>query len=139
MFATGCKLKQEPAAVETEEQSSNPKIGATSVASITPISIYGAWHASNDYCTWGAVRTVTEFDSKNHWLIDRGDGQPSVNLVVLSFVQPLKLLNKTTDSQTLNGIPRGMTQDIVNYFKNSNIRVTLSIESAHLYDAPERL
>jgi hypothetical protein len=22
------------------------------------ISIYGAWHCSDDYCTWGHVRTV---------------------------------------------------------------------------------
>ena len=70
---------------------------------------------------------MTEFDSKNHWLIDRGNGQPSVNLVILSFVNPLKLLNKTTDAATLNGIPRGMTTDIVNYFKSRNVRVMLSI------------
>jgi hypothetical protein len=24
---------------------------------------------------------LTEFDQKNHWIIDRGDGKPSVNLV----------------------------------------------------------
>ena len=53
---------------------------------------------------------MTDFDRKNHWLIDRGDGTPSVNLVVLSFVHPLRLLNKTNDSQTVNGIPRGMTK-----------------------------
>src|SRR5262245_35834430 len=85
---------------------------------ITPISIYGSWHCGNDFCTWASVRDLTEFDSKNHWLIDRGDGEPSVNLVVLSFVHPLRLLNKTTDSQTLEGVPRGMTQEIVNYFKD---------------------
>jgi hypothetical protein len=98
-------------------------------ARATPISVYGAWHCGNDYCTWGSVRDMTDFDQKNHWLIDRGDGsgQPSVNLVVLSFVQPLKLLNKTTDSQTLNGVPRGMTADVVNYFKSHNVRVMLSI------------
>src|SRR5579885_496513 len=96
-------------------------------ATSTPISVYGAWACRNDACLWGTVRSVSEFDSKNHWLIDRGDGVPSVNLVVLSFVQPLKLLNKTTDAQTLNGIPLGMTSDIVNYFKSHNIRVMLSI------------
>ncbi len=96
-------------------------------AAITPISIYGSWHCGNDFCTWSSVRDLTEFDSKNHWLIDRGDGVPSVNLVVLSFVHPLRLLNKTTDSQTLLGVPRGMTQEIVNYFKSRNIRVMLSI------------
>jgi hypothetical protein len=98
-----------------------------SVAGATPINVYGAWHCGNDYCTWGTVRSISEFDSKNHWLIDRGNGIPSVNLVILSFVHPLKLLNKTTDSTTLNGIPRGMTAEIVNYFKSKNIRVMLSI------------
>jgi len=93
----------------------------------TSIQIYGAWHAGNDACSWATVRTVTEFDSKNHWLIDRGNGQPSVNLIILSFVNPLKLLNKTTDAGNLNGVPRGMTADIVNYFRSRNIRVMLSI------------
>jgi hypothetical protein len=94
---------------------------------ITPISIYGAWHCGDDFCTWSSARDLTEFDSKNRWLIDRGDGIPSVNLVILSFVHPLRLLNKTTDSQTLQGVPRGMTQEIVDYFKSRNIRVMLSI------------
>jgi hypothetical protein len=65
----------------------------------------------------------------NHWLIDRGDGsgRPSVNIVVLSFVNPLKLLNKTNDTGTVNGVPKGMTPEIVNYFKSRGIRVMLSI------------
>lgn len=92
-----------------------------------PIEIYGTWHCGSDYCTWGTVRDMTEFDAKNHWIINRSDGVPSVNLVVLSFVDPLKLLHKTTDAQTLNGVPRGMTQEIVNYFKVRHIRVMLSI------------
>jgi hypothetical protein len=106
-------------------------------AHATPISVYGAWHCGNDYCTWGSVRDMTDFDQKNRWLIDRGDGsgQPSVNLVVLSFVQPLKLLNKTTDAQTLNGVPRGMTADVVNYFKSHNVRVMLSIGGITYVDA----
>ena len=96
-------------------------------AGATPIQIYGVWHAGNDECVWGSVRDLTEFDQKNHWIIDRGDGKPSVNLVILSFVQPLNLLNGTTDSATLNGVPRGMTQDIVSYFTSHGIRVMLSI------------
>jgi hypothetical protein len=92
-----------------------------------PIQIYGAWHCSSDACVWGAPRTIAEFDAMNHWLIDRGDGRPSVNLVVLSFVHPLKLLNQTTDATTLNGVPRGMTPQIVDYFKSRNVRVMLSI------------
>jgi hypothetical protein len=93
----------------------------------TPISVYGVWHSGNDFCTWASVRDMADFDSRNHWLIDRGDGNPSVNLVVLAFVHPLKLLNKTTDSSTLLGIPRGMTQEVVSYFKSRGIRVMLSI------------
>src|SRR5215475_14454368 len=57
-----------------------------SAASGTAIQIYGAWHCGNDACTWASVRDLTDFNTKNHWLIDRGDGVPSVNLVVLSFV-----------------------------------------------------
>ncbi len=100
-----------------------------SVNAQTQIQIYGSWHCGNDFCTWGSVRDMTDFDTKNHWMIDRGDGSglPSVNLVILSFVQPLKLLNKTTDSQTLNGVPLGMNSAVVSYFTAHNIRVMLSI------------
>ena len=101
----------------------------------TALQIYGAWHCGNDACTWSTARTVSEFDSKNHWLIDRGDGRPSVNIVVLSFVHPLKLLNQTTDAGTLNGVPRGMTADIVNYFKSRGIRGMLSIGGITYTDA----
>ena len=102
---------------------------AALVEATAPIQVYGVWHAGNDACTWATVRTVDEFDSKNHWIIDRGDGSglPSVNLVVLSFVNPLKLLHKTNDAGNVNGIPKGMTADIVNYFKDKNVRVMLSI------------
>ena len=75
---------------------------------------------------------MTDFDTKNHWMIDRGDGSglPSVNLVVLSFVQPTKLLNLTNDSQTVNGIPIGMNSAIVNYFTSHSISVMLSVGGA---------
>ncbi len=91
--------------------------------------IYGLWHCSNDSCSWKTVRSIANFDQTNHWLIDRGDGTglPSVNLVVLSFVQPTKVLNLTNDSQTINGVPIGMTSANVNYFTSHNIRVMLSI------------
>jgi hypothetical protein len=96
-------------------------------ATATPIQVYGAWHCSNDACLWGSVRDMADFDYNNHWLIDRGDGRPSVNVVVLSFVNPLRLLNRTTDAQTLDGVPRGMTSTVVSYFTSHNVRVMLSI------------
>jgi len=106
-------------------------------AHATPVSVYGAWHCGNDACTWASVRDMTDFDVKNRWLVDRGDGTglPSVNVVVLSFVQPLKLLNKTTDAQTLNGVPRGMNSAVVNYFKSKGVRVMLSIGGITYVDA----
>jgi hypothetical protein len=101
----------------------------------TPMQIYGVWHAGNDYCSWASVRDMTEFDQNNHWIIDRGDGMPSVNLVVLSFVNPVKLLYSTTDAGNLDGLPRGMTTEVVNYFKDRDIRVMLSIGGITYTDA----
>lgn len=95
--------------------------------SIAQMQVYGAWHCGSDYCSWASVRNMTDFDTKNHWLIDRGDGQPSVNLVVLSFVDPLKLMNGTTDAGDTNGVPIGMNADVVNYFKSHNVRVMVAI------------
>ena len=93
----------------------------------TPVQIYGVWHAGNHYADWSLPRDMVEFDQANHWLIDRGDGKPSVNLVILSFLQPLEVLNKTNDDTTVNGVPIGMTQEVVDYFKNAGIRVMMSI------------
>ena len=96
----------------------------------TAISVYGAWHCGDHYCDWSVVRNTTpggEFDIANHWIIDRGDGKPSANIIILSFVEPLKLLNQTTDAANINGVPRGMTPDVVNYFKSKGIRVMISI------------
>ena len=91
------------------------------------LEVYGVWHCGNDYCTWGSVRDVSDFDADNYWLIDRGDGIPSVNLVVLSFVNPLQLLYGSSEADPLGGIPVGMTREIVDYFTDAGIRVMLSI------------
>ena len=96
---------------------------------VSQMQIYGAWQCGSEYGTWASVRDMTDFDAKNHWIIDRGDGSglPSVNLVILSFVEPLKLLNKTNDAGDVNGVPIGMNAAVVNYFTSHNIRVMLSI------------
>jgi hypothetical protein len=93
----------------------------------TPAQVYGAWHCSDDACTWATVRDMADFDLNNHWLIDRGDGRPSVNLVVLSFVNPLSLLDATNGAGTADGVPVGMDQAVVDYFTAHGIRVMLSI------------
>ena len=91
------------------------------------IKVYGLWHCWDDACSWASVPNMTTFDTNNHWIIDRGNGSPSVNVVVLSFVNPVKLMNRTTDSTTVNGIPIGMTTAVVNYFQSKGIRVMMSI------------
>ncbi len=103
--------------------------GTPKLTQAAAFEVYGAWHCGNDYCTWSTVRNMTDFDAKNHWLIDRGDASslPSVNLVVLSFVNPLDLLNKTSTATPLAGIPAGMTPAVVDYFKSHGVRVMLSI------------
>ena len=105
------------------------------IAAATNVSVYGAWHCGSEFCSWASVRNMTDFDTKNRWLINRGDGTPSVNLVVLSFVQPLKLLNKTNDSGNTLGVPTGMTQAVVDYFKTRGVRVMLSIGGITYTDA----
>ena len=102
-------------------------VTAVSVAFGNGISVYGSWLCSNDGCSWATVRDMTDFDLKNRWLIDRGAGRPSVNVVVLRFVNPLKLLNKTNDAGNVDGVPRGMTPQVVQYFTNRRVRVMLSI------------
>src|ERR1700758_1387750 len=103
------------------------------IAAQTPIQIYGAWHCYSDACSWASVPNMTTFDTDNRWLIDRnmdGTYHPSVNLVVLSFVDPVKLMNLTTDSTTTNGIPIGMNTAVINYFQSRGVRVMMSIGGA---------
>lgn len=132
-MVAGMFLMQPATTLAAARKTPTPTPGSTPsptpVPGANPITIFGVWHAGNHYCDWSLVRDITEFDTNNHWLIDRGDGSglPSVNLVVLCFINPLSLLNKTNDSVTVNGIPIGMTQVIVDYFKSHNIRVMISI------------
>jgi hypothetical protein len=106
-------------------------LAASVAVSARPIQVYGVWHCGSDLCGWDAVRDMTDFDRSNHWLIDRGDGKPSVNLAVLSFVDPLRLLNLANDAHNINGIPIGITPEIVSYFTSHKIRVMISIGGAY--------
>jgi len=92
----------------------------------SPMQIFGVWHAGNNYADWSLKRDMVEFDWANHWIIDRGDGTPSVNLVVLSFLNPLEVLNMDAADPT-TGVPLGMTREVVDYFKDAGIRVMMSI------------
>ena len=94
------------------------------------LSVYGVWHCGNTFCAWSQVRDMAEFDHANRWIIDRnsaGDHRPAVNLVVLSFLKPMELLLGTTNNAFANGIPVGMTPEVVAYFTSHGIRVLLSM------------
>jgi hypothetical protein len=108
-------------AVLTVMLSAAPAIAQTSM------QVYGLWHCYSDACSWASVPNMTTFATQNNWIINRGNGSPSVNLVVLSFVSPLKLMNLTTDATDSNGIPIGMTPAVINYFESKGVRVMLSI------------
>ncbi|HWG27977.1 hypothetical protein [Actinospica sp.] len=100
---------------------------ASAAAGTDPVQVYGAWLCGSDQCTWATAPNMTTFDTQNHWMIDRGNGSPSVNLVVLAFADPLKLLDGTTDAGDTNGVPNGMDQAVVDYFTSHGVRVMLSI------------
>lgn len=93
----------------------------------TQMQVYGVWHCYSDGCNWFTVPDMTTFDTDNHWIIDRGNGSPSVNVVVLSFVNPVDLMNLANSSNTKNGIPIGMNAAVVNYFQSRGVRVMFSI------------
>lgn len=92
-----------------------------------PIQIFGVWHAGDHYADWSQLIDRVQFDIDNGWLIRGAGGKPSVNLVVLSFLQPMDVLLGTTDENPEYGVPDGMTQEIVDYFTNAGIRVMMSI------------
>ena len=73
----------------TEARRPTPTPAPTTPPAPAQVSIYGAWHCSQRLLHLGPRRgPSTEFDARTTGSIDRGDGRPSVNLVVLSFVQP---------------------------------------------------
>ena len=96
----------------------------------TPMQVFGVWHCGNHYCDWNEDINLVDFDRANRWLVERGigsvPGAPAVNLVVLSFVNPLKMLRQT-DGGLEGMVPRGMTREVVDYFTRRGIRVMLSI------------
>lgn len=132
LSAPGAAAAVAPAATTPSDTTTSsgaaPSSGANPpAAAATQLQVHGAWHCGNDYCTWSTVRDMADFDARNRWLVDRGDGRPSVNLVVLSFVNPLDLLHGTTNATHAAGLPVGMNADVVDYFRSRGIRVMLSI------------
>jgi len=79
--------------------------------------IYSAWYCGDDSCLWASPPS-----NNASWLVNRGDGKPTVNVVTFAFIDPLTLLK--------GQIPAGFTKGEVNYFNNKGIYVLFSIGGA---------
>ena len=66
---------------------------------------------------------------------DAGDHRPIVNLVVLSLPKPMELLLGTTNNAFTNGIPVGMTPEVVAYFTTRGVRVLLAMGGVTFTDS----
>jgi len=96
-------------------------VSSTLAASLPALTkIYSIWYCGDDACEW---KTEPNLNATS-WITNRGDGKPTVNLVIFSFINPYSLLQDPT------GIPKGFTQNAVNYFKNKGIYVSFSIGGA---------
>jgi len=60
-------------------------------------------------------------------MVNRGDGKPTFTTVIFSFLDPSAIMLRTTDDTMVNGVPRGMTQSVVNFFTSKGIAVMFSI------------
>ena len=49
----------------TEARRPTPTPAPTTPPSPAQVSIYGAWHGSDHFCTWRRTRTVADFDAMN--------------------------------------------------------------------------
>ena len=82
-----------------------PSLKPKTVATFTSISVYGAWHCGSEFCSWASVRNMTDFDNRNRWLIDRGDGRP----LPRSIIQRLRV-SKSVILRTLAQVQKSFPQ-----------------------------
>jgi hypothetical protein len=109
------------------EEPVDPPVDPPDPPAGNPMQVFGVWHAGDHYADWSQPIDIAQFDKDNGWLVRGAGGSPSVNLVVLSFLQPMDVLLRTTDEHPEYGVPEGMTEAIVDYFKGAGIRVMMSI------------
>jgi len=79
--------------------------------------IYSLWYCGDDACLWASEPKL----NSTAWILNRGDGKPTANIVIFSFINPYSLM------QSVDGIPKGFTQNAVNFFKDKGLYVIFSI------------
>jgi len=90
----------------------------------TLASVYSIWHCGSD-CAWTSKPDL----SSSAWILNRGDGKHTTDLVILSFMDPIALVNGQNTGGYTNGVPNGMIQSYT-YFTSVGIRVIFSIGGA---------
>jgi len=85
--------------------------------------LFGLWYCGDDACDWAKEPDL----NKAAWIVNRGDGKPTVNVIIFSFLDPLALLQQTTNEQFQDGVPKGMTEKVVQFFQQKGISVMFSI------------
>jgi len=88
-----------------------------------PSHLYGLWYCGDDACNWAVEPNLNQVQ----WIINRGDGKPTANVVIFAFLDPLALLQRTNNANFVNGVPKGMTNNVVQFFKSHGIAVMFSI------------
>ena len=76
---------------------------------------------------------VSTFPVARHLIVYRRDAENRI--LIIRFLHPMKVLELTTDAVTTAGVPIGMSQEIVDYFKARDIRVMMSIGGITYTDA----
>jgi len=98
--------------------------GSNGGGNATLTTVYGIWHCGTD-CAWTSKPDL----SSSAWILNRGDGKPTTDVVILSFMDPIALVNGQNSGGYTNGVPNGMIQSYT-YFTSKGIRVIFSIGGA---------
>ncbi|GAM20156.1 hypothetical protein SAMD00019534_033310 [Acytostelium subglobosum LB1] len=80
--------------------------------------VYALWHCGADGCMWNEAVDNSYFD----WIVNRGDGQPTANLIIFSFLNPVNVL-----SSGVQAVPAGLTPSMIQYLQSNGISVMFSI------------
>ncbi|GAM28473.1 hypothetical protein SAMD00019534_116490 [Acytostelium subglobosum LB1] len=80
--------------------------------------VYSLWHCGVDACMWEAPVNTSYLD----WVVNRGDGKPTANLFIFSFLNPINVL-----TQGVAAVPPAITLQLVQYLQSKGLSVMFSI------------
>ncbi|EFA79437.1 hypothetical protein PPL_07855 [Heterostelium album PN500] len=83
--------------------------------------VYAIWHCGIDGCMWNTPINNSYVD----WIVNRGDGIPTNNLFIFSFLNPVNILQ-----QGIQAVPAGMSKSLIQYLQSQGLSVMFSIGGA---------